>query len=170
LSSDIIKNPFENTIQYSRILTGTLLKRTFKSPNTALNVGRRNVAVACDIVYYDTPDINDSFVAAVIFVGIDSQVTYIYGIKTDNQFVNTLEENIIDRGAPHNLISDGSQVIIIDKIGDILRNLCIKIWQSEPYQQQKNPAERCYLTLKTVANRITDHTGASPKTWLLCLH
>jgi hypothetical protein len=39
-----------------------------------------------------------------------------YGIKTAKQFVNTLEDNIIDRGAPHKLISDCAQVIISDKI------------------------------------------------------
>jgi hypothetical protein len=67
-----------------------LLKQTFKSPNPALNVTRRNEAVACDIVYFDTPATNDAPVVAVIFVGIDLQVTDIYGIKTDKQFVNTL--------------------------------------------------------------------------------
>jgi hypothetical protein len=66
-------------------------------------------------VYYDTPAINDVSVAAVIFVGIDSQVTDIYGIKTDKQFVNTLEDNIIDCGAPHKLIRDRAQVIISKK-------------------------------------------------------
>jgi hypothetical protein len=170
LSSDIIKKTIENTTQYAQIPTETLLKRTFKSPNPALNNARRNEAVACDIVYSDTPVINDGSVAAVIFVGIDSQVTNIYGIKTDKYFVNTLEDNIIDCGAPHKLISDRAQVIISNKIIDILRTLCIKSWQSEPYQQQQNPAERYYQTLKTAANRIMDHTGAPPKTWLLCLH
>ena len=169
LSPDIIKKTFENTTQYARIPTGTLLKKTFKSPNPALNVARRNEAVACDIVYSDTPAVNDGSTAAVMFVGLDSQVTDIYGIKTDKQFVNTLEDQIVDRGAPHKLISDGARVIISDKIVDILRTLCIKSWQSEPYQQQQNPAERRYQTLKTAANRIMDRTGAPPKTWLLCL-
>jgi hypothetical protein len=82
----------------------------------------------------------------------------------------TLEDNIIDRGAPHKLVSDCAQVIISDKIVDILRTLCIKSWQSEPYQQQQNPAERRYQTLKTTANRIMDRTGAPPETWLLCIH
>jgi hypothetical protein len=84
--------------------------------------------------------------------------------------VNTLEDNIIDRGAPHKLISDRAQVIISNKIVDILRTLCIKSWQIESYQQQQNPAECRYQTLKTASNRIMDCTGAPPKTWLLCLH
>ena len=45
--------------------------------------------------------------AAMIFVGVDTQVTDIYGIKSDKQFVNTLEDNVIQCGAPNKkLISD----------------------------------------------------------------
>jgi hypothetical protein len=84
--------------------------------------------------------------------------------------VKTLEDSIIDCGAPHKLISDCAQVIISNKIVDFLRTLCIKSWQSEPYQQQQNPAECCYQTLKKAANRIMDCNGAPPKTWWLCLH
>jgi hypothetical protein len=67
-------------------------------------------------------------VAAVIIVGIDSQVTDIYGIKMDKQLADTLEDNIIDCGSPHTLISDCEQVIISNKTVDIFRTLCIKIW------------------------------------------
>ena len=145
------------------------MKRTFKSPNPALNVTRRNEPVACDIVYADTPAVHDGSTAAVIFVGVETQVTDVYGIKTDKQFVNTLEDNIVQRGAPNKLISDRAQVIISNKVVDILRTLCITSWQSEPHQQQQNHAERRYQTLKTATNRIMDRTGAPPYTWLLCL-
>ena len=169
LNSDIIAKTFQHTTQYARLPTGTLLKRTFKSPNPALNVSRRNESVACDIVYSDTPAIADGSTAAVLFVGADTQVTDIYGIKTDKQFVNTLEDNIIQRGAPNKLVSDRAQVIVSNKVLDILRTFCIKSWQSEPHQQQQNPAERRFQTIKTAANRVLDRSGAPPATWLLCL-
>jgi hypothetical protein len=169
LAPDNIKHKFEHTTQYSRIPTGALLKHTFKSPNSALNVTRRNEAVACDIVYSDTPAINDGSTAAVLFVGLDTQVTDVYGIKTDKQFVNTLEDNIIQRGAPNKRVSDRAQVIISNKIVDILCTLCISSWQSEPHQQQQNPAERRYQTIKYTANRVMDRNGAPPSTWLLRL-
>jgi hypothetical protein len=51
-----------------------------------------------------------------------------------------------------------------------LRTICIKIWQSEPYQQKQNPTERFYQSLKAAVNHIMDCTGAPPKTWLLCLN
>jgi hypothetical protein len=170
LSTDIIKETFARTTQYARLPSCTLLKRSFKSANPALNVQRRNEPVACDIVYSDEPAIDDGSTAAVLFVGLDTQVTDVYGIKRDKQFINTLEDNIRQRGAPNKLISDRAQVEISNKVLQILRALCIGDWQSEPHQQQQNPAERHYQTIKqNTANRILDRTGAPPYTWLLCL-
>ncbi len=159
----------ENTTQYARIPVGTTLKRAYKSPNPALNVLRHPEPVATDIVYSDTPAVDDGSTAATVFVGTRSAVTDVYGIKTDKQFINTLEDNIIARGAPNKLISDRAQVEISTKVQDILRTLFISSWQSEPHQQHQNFAERRIQTLKTSTNRIMDRTGAPASTWLLCL-
>jgi hypothetical protein len=90
LPPDIIKKTFQHTTQYARLPTGTTLKHTFKSPNLALNVTHHNKSVACDIVYADVPAVDDGSIAAVIFVGIDSQVTKIHGIKSDKQYIGRL--------------------------------------------------------------------------------
>jgi hypothetical protein len=169
LSADVVKKTYDNTTQYARIPASTILKRTFRSPNPALNVHRRNEPVACDVVDVDVPAISDGSVAAVLFTGTETHVTDIYGIKNDREFVNTLEDNIRQRGAPTKLISDSAQVEISKKVLDILCTLCISDWQSEPHQQQQNPAERHYQTVKTTANRILDRSGAPAYTWLLCL-
>jgi hypothetical protein len=125
--------------------------------------------VACDIVYSDVPAIFDSSTAAVIFVGGNTQVTDVYGIKTDKQFVNTLEDNIIQSGAPLKLISDRGQALVSHKVTDILCTFCINNWQSEPHQQHQNLAERRYQTIKNCINRILDRIGAPAHTWLLAL-
>jgi hypothetical protein len=169
LSTDVIQKTYKHTTQYARIPSSTILKRTFRSPNPALNVHRRNEPVACDVVYADVPAISDGSEAAVLFTGTETHVTDIYGIKNDKEFVNTLEDNIRQRGTPTKLISDRAQVEISKKVLDILRTLCISDWQSEPYQQQQNPAERRYQTVKMTANRILDRSGAPAHTWLLCL-
>ena len=156
-------------MQLAHLPTGTTLQHAYKSPHPALNVSRRNEPVACDIFYADTPAINDGSTAAVIYAGCDTKVTDIQGIKTDSQFVNTLEDNIRKRGAPNMLISDRAQVEIGTKVQDILRTLCIKQWQSEPYQQNQNAAERAFQTVKRCGNRVMDRTGAPPSTWLLAL-
>jgi hypothetical protein len=125
-----------------------------------LNVFRCQEDVACDIVYSDVPAIYDGSTAAVIFVGVNAQVTDVYGIKTDKQFVNMLEDNIIQRGAPFKFISDRGQSIVSNKVAEILRTFRIDNWQSEPHQQHQNPAERRYQTIRNYTNRILDRSGA----------
>jgi hypothetical protein len=83
-----------------------MLRKAFWSPNPALNIYRRNEDVTCDIVYSYVPAIFDGSTAAVISVGTSTKVTEKHGIKKDNQFTNTLEDNIIQRGAPNCLLSD----------------------------------------------------------------
>jgi hypothetical protein len=102
LPIEAIKRTFQHTTQYAHLPVRTLLKRRYKSPNPALNVFRRNESLACDVVYSNTPAVDNGSTLAVIFVGLDTQVTDIYGIKSDKQFVNTLEDNIRERGAPNN--------------------------------------------------------------------
>jgi hypothetical protein len=122
-----------------------MLKKAFRSPNPALNIYRRNEDVACDIMYSDIPAIFDGSTAAVIFVGTSTKVTDVHGIK-DNQFANTLEDNIIQRGAPIRLLSDMGQAIISNKVEDILRTFCIDSWQSEPHQNDNTRPYRILLT------------------------
>jgi hypothetical protein len=93
--------------------TSTLLKKAYKSPNPALNVYLCEEDVACYIAYSDVSAIYDGSTAAVIFVAVNSQVTDVYGIKTDKQFVNAFEETIIQRVAPLTLISNSGQAIVV---------------------------------------------------------
>jgi hypothetical protein len=168
LSTDIIQKTFQHMTQYAQLPTATMLKKAFKSPNPARNIYRRNEDVACDIVYSDVPAIFDGSTAAVIFVGMSTKVTDVHGIKKDNQFASTLEDNIIQRGAPNRLLSDRGQSIISHKVEDILRTFCIASWQSERHQHHQNPAERRYQTIKNSTNRVLDRTGAPAHVWLLC--
>jgi hypothetical protein len=145
------------------------LKKAFRSPNPAHNIYRRNEDIACDIIYSDVPAIFVGSTATVIFVGTSTKVTDVHGIKTDNQFVNTLEDNIIRQGAPNCLLSDRGQAIISNKVEDILHTFCTNSWQSEPHQHHQNPAEQRYQTIKNSTNCILDRTGAPAHVWLLCL-
>ena len=84
----------------------TILKKHYKSPFPAMNVHRRNEPIATDTVYSDTPATGSGVTSAQLFVGTKSLVTDVYGMKTDKQFVNTIEDVIKDRGAPTKLVSD----------------------------------------------------------------
>jgi hypothetical protein len=65
----------------------------------------------------------------------------VYESKSDKDFVNTLEDQIRERGAPNKLVSDRAQEEISNRVKDITRALHIGTWQSEPKQQHQNPAE-----------------------------
>jgi hypothetical protein len=73
---DIIKKTFEHTMQYARLLAGTLLKKVYKSPNPALNVYCRLEDVACEIVYAEVPAIYDGSPTAVIVFGVNTQPSH----------------------------------------------------------------------------------------------
>jgi len=147
----------------------THLTKHYKSPNPAFNVPRRNEAIATDTVYADTPAIDNGSTCAQIFIGTESSFIKVFGMKTEKQFVNTLQDTILRRGAPTGLISDRAQVEISSRVIDLLRAYVISDWQSEPYQQHQNPCERRYQDLKRIVNRIMDRTNTPPTLWLLAL-
>jgi hypothetical protein len=169
LPIDIIKKTFDVTTRWARSIEHLPFRKHFKSRFPAFNVHRRNEPVATDTVYSDTLAVDSGATSAQIFVGTQTLVTDVYGMKTDKEFVLTLQDNIRKRGAMDKLISDRAQTEISHKVLDILRNYIIDDWQSEPYHEHQNPAERRYQTIKTYTNKLLDRTGAPATTWLLAL-
>jgi hypothetical protein len=147
----------------------TILKKQYKSLNPALNVHPRDEPVATDTIYSDTPVINCGVTSAQLFVGTKTHIADVYPIKSNKQFVDTLLDNITQRGTPTKLISDRAQVEISECVKQVLRPLHIATWQSEPHQQHQNPAECQYQNMKGLCNTILDCSGAPAYTWLLCL-
>ena len=141
LPPDVIKHTFENSAQFYRKTAGTYLKKTYRSPFPAYNAHQQSKSVATDTVYADTPTIDDGSTIAQFFVGTDSLVCDVYPMKTDNQFVSALQDNIRCRGAMTRLVSDCAQVEISKKVQNILLYYIISEWQCEPHYQHQNPAE-----------------------------
>jgi len=141
ISVDTIKRTFEHTTRYARYSGSYPLRKHFKSRFPALNIHRRNEPVATDTIFADTPAVDNSPTCAQIFVGTKSLVVDAYGIKTDGEFVNTLEDNIRKRGAMDKLVSDRAQAEISNKVLDIVRNYFIDTWQSKPHHEHQNPCE-----------------------------
>ena len=169
LPASVVKHTFNATTQFARTNLGSLMKKHFKSPFPACNVARRNEPVATDTVYSDVPAIDGGQTAAQLFVGRNTLVTDAYGMTSDKQFVNTLEDNIRKQGAMDKLISDSAQVEVGKRVKDILQALVIDDWQSEPHYQHQNFAEHCYSTIKPMVNKLLDRTGAPAYCWLLAL-
>ena len=76
----------------------------YRTPFPACNVPRRNEATATDTGYSDTPAIGGGETAAQLFVGRDSLVSDVYGLKTEKQFVNTLQDTLRRRTCLQNTI------------------------------------------------------------------
>lgn len=108
LPTNTIRRTFDCTTQMATIPMSDVLQKTFQSPNPALNVLRQREAVATDTVYSDTPSICGGETLAQIYVGVESEVIDVYGIKTERQFTATLEDTIRHWGAPAKLISDSA--------------------------------------------------------------
>ena len=120
------------------------MRKHFKSRFPAFNIPRRSEEVATDTIFSDTPAIDSGVTMAQIFVGKRTLVSDVYPLKSQKQFVNTLEDNIRFRGAMTKLISDYAKDEISNKVKDILRMYHSSSWNSEPYHQNQNPAEGRY--------------------------
>ncbi|KAL7564284.1 hypothetical protein ACA910_014347 [Epithemia clementina (nom. ined.)] len=140
--AETIADTFQHTTQHGNYGDGQdYLKKHFKARNPVLNIPRRHEPVATDTIFSDTPAIDHGGKLAQVFVGRNTTVSDAYGIKSTKQFVNTLQDNIRQRGAMESLISDGGAALISQKVKDILRTLVIADYQSEPYHQHQNYAE-----------------------------
>ena len=78
-----------------------------------------------DTIYSDVPAIFGSNTITQFYVGLTAQVCNAYGIESEEQFVNTLDDIIQERDAPNKLVSDSAQVEISKCMKDILRMLVI---------------------------------------------
>ena len=141
------------------------MKKHLKSRNPALNVPCRHDAVAPGTIYSDTPAVDSGAKQAQLFVGKESLVSDIYPMRSGKQVVNTSEDNIHRHRVMDKLISDSAKNEISHKVKNILRAYIINDWQSEPYDQNQNPAKWRYRTIKAWANTIMNRTGVP----LLCV-
>ena len=106
---------------------------------------------------------------AQFYIGRESFIADAFGIKSEKQFVNTLEDIIQKRGAMDLLISDSAKVEISIRVQDVLRAYFIKDWQSEPNFQHQNFVERGYRDIKANVIVVMNATGANANEWLLVL-
>ena len=166
---DKIRQTFKVTTQNAvNVVSGPNIKQTLRSPYPANNVWRRNEPVATDTIFAECPAVDDGSTMAQLFVGRKSLVIDVFGMKSEKEFVNTLEDVIRRRGAMDQLISDSARVETSLRILDIMRALCIDDWQSEPNYQHQNFAEHRWNHLQRHVNFIMNFRNVRPNAWLLC--
>lgn len=160
LPLDAIKKTFQLSTQFARTPASAIMKKTYRSPFPALNVKRRSEPVATDTAYSNTPAIDDGATCAQVFVGVKTLVSDAHGMKSDKQFINSLEDNTRKRGAMDKLISNSAKVETSKRVNDNLRTLFIDDCQSEPHVQHQNACEWRYRTIKRQTNTLMDQVGA----------
>jgi hypothetical protein len=81
--ADTINRTFDVTTRYARGRISDTLKQHWRSRFPACNVKRRNEPVATDTVFSDIEAVDSGVKAAQIFVGRESLVADVYGLKTN---------------------------------------------------------------------------------------
>ena len=121
VNKNTIEKTFHKTPQWAVASTRYRMRKHFKSRFPAFSIPRDSEEVATDTIFSDTPAIDSGVTMAQSFVGKRTLVTDVYPLKSQKQFVNTLEDNIRFRGAMTKLISDYAKVEISNKVKDNLR-------------------------------------------------
>jgi hypothetical protein len=91
-------------------------------------VKRRNEPVATDTVFSDTPTVDCGVTAAQFFVGRELLVADVNRLKTDKEFISTLEDNIREWRAMSKLISDCAKAEMSECVKQIICALVISAW------------------------------------------
>ena len=169
-SPSSIKDTFNVTTRHGTAPnTQEYIKRHFKSRNPVFSIPRCSEAVATDIIFSDTPAVDDGPTMDQFFCGHDIFVCDAYGIKSTKQFINTLSDNIRKWEAMDTLISDGGKYDISKGVTDFLHSLFIQDYQSESYHQDQNKTENCFGPAKQYTNTVMNTSGYLACCWLLCL-
>ena len=125
-----------------------------------MNVHQHNEPVATHNIYSNTIAIGDGSTCTQLFFSTNSLVLYVYGMKIDNQFANTLEYNICAWGEMIKFISDCTQSEVSNFAQSILWSLLLMICNIEPHYYQQKVSERCYHKINLLTNTIPDCTGS----------
>ena len=169
LQPSIIKKTIENTTQLARIPHSEIIKSHYKSPHPALNIPRRDEDLASDTIFSDTPAVDGGQTMAQAYIGCTTHSYHVYPMQREKDFLHTLQDCVVEHGAPNRLLTDNAQAEKSQKVHDYLRTMLIGRWFSEAHKQFQNPMERGIQQLKMRVNIIMDRTGAPAYAWLLCL-
>ena len=83
LSTDVIRKTFDQTTQFHRRPLNNLNKH-FKTPHPACDVSCCQEAIVTDMAHSDALAIDDGTTMAQLFVGTESLVTDVCGMKTES--------------------------------------------------------------------------------------
>ena len=167
---DLMLSSINATTQCANdLLAGPTIKNAHRSRNPACNVPRRQESVSTDMVYSDTPAIDNGCKLAQVCVGRHSYVADACAMESPGEFVHTLTDCIRRRGAMQVLSSDNGKHEVSNRVKEVLRALVIDDWQNEAYNPNQQFFERWWGVIKGLVKAILDWSGAHASEWFLIL-
>ena len=79
---------------------GKILKTHYRSPHPTLNIPRWPEDLGTDTFFLDTPALDGGQTCAQIYAGHKSRARHAYSMKSEKQFINTLEDCVDECGTP----------------------------------------------------------------------
>ena len=138
------------------------MRHHLKSREPILNRNRLGEEYATDTFFAETSAIDGS-TCAQLFTGCRSFYTKVFGMKKESEAPTALEDFCRNIGVPTGIRSDNSKAQTSKRWKDICRKYCIGQRTTEPHHPQQNPAERRIRTVKQLALRLLDRSGAPRK-------
>jgi hypothetical protein len=165
---DRIKTTLLNTTQLAKNVIRLPMRQHFKTRYYDLNVRRLQEVYATDTLFSSEKSI-EGYNCAQLYAGKSSRLLALYGMRSENQMPETLEDFVREVGAPKGLLSDNAKSETSKEVKRIQRKYTIQDSQTEPHHPNQNYAERCIQEVKGTTNLIMDRTGAAPALWFLCM-
>ncbi len=163
---EVIEKTLQSTTQYAKNNLRLPMRQHFKARNRGLYVKRLRETFATDTFFSSEKALNGE-TCAQIYVGKKSHLTEVFGMTTESQMAETLQDFIRKWGAPDALLSDNAKSEISKNVKRILREYGIKDMQTEPHHPNQNLAERRIQDVKNLTNTLMDRTGTPPHLWYL---
>ena len=164
---EIIRQTFSNTTQLAVQRMTMPLKRHVRSLNPFMNRTRLHETVATDTMFSSEKDISGS-TCAQVFYGLSSHFVNVYGMKTESDGPDALDDFGRQEGIPAIIRSDNSKM---QRYGaawvNRLREWLCAAEFTEPHHPQQNPAElRAVKWLKHNTKILRQRTRAPKNLWL----
>jgi len=153
----VMQKTLENATQHCRTTSGRIsMRKHLKTRTPALRVTRLAEKVSADFVDSSVLSVNGGQTGAQMFYGCDSHMINAFGVHSKSEFPDVLMDFLIERGAPHALMSDSANEEASAEVKRICRKFQMKQRCSEPYKQNQNRAEREIQNLKRDLIKVLD--------------
>ncbi len=151
----VVRKTIDATTQYASNNLHLPMCQHFKARNRSLFVCCIRETVATDTFFSSDKGLNGE-TGAQLYVGKKSHLTEVFGMTTESQMSETLQDFIHKWGAPDALLSDNAKAEMSKAVKRILHEYGIMDLQTEPHHPNQNPAERRIQDIKNLANTIMD--------------